>query len=175
MTWCVEQLKSIRCEPGCSKRPDVLRRDSEPRQSESTKMREIWHPRDHIITRHLSRDTSVAHVQRITTLLAHPCQDFASALQWRRSAVRAQKLKIIRVERSEMSDDLSDDEVNTAAPAVSAVGDEARVEYSRLATRFMGKAGRPVARLKVPDRSILRRFGCALNCKPRNLRSILLP
>ena len=39
-------------------------------------------------------------------------------------------------ERSEMFD-LSDDEVGTAA--VSASGDEARVEYSRLDTKLMGK------------------------------------
>ena len=38
-----------------------------------------------------------------------------------------------------MSDDLGDDEVGTAIPAVSAVGDEAPVEYRRLDTRLMGK------------------------------------
>ena len=35
--------------------------------------------------------------------------------------------------------DLSDGEVGTGAPAVSAVGDEARLKYRRLDTRLMGK------------------------------------
>ena len=56
-----------------------------------------------------------------------------------------------------MCDDLSDDEVGTAVPVVSTVGNGARVEYSRLDTRLMGnprefrRAARSGARLEVPD------------------------
>ena len=42
-------------------------------------------------------------------------------------------------ERSEMSDDLNGDEVGTAVPTASGVGDERRGVYSRLGTKLMGK------------------------------------